>query len=31
VVANDTFPFDEIFRAVLFSSAAAKEYNVALP
>jgi anaerobic magnesium-protoporphyrin IX monomethyl ester cyclase len=31
VVANDTFPFDEIFKAVLFSSAAAKEYNVALP
>jgi len=31
VIANDSFPFDQIYNAVLFSSSAAKEYNVALP
>jgi radical SAM superfamily enzyme YgiQ (UPF0313 family) len=31
VVANDTFPFEEIFEAVLFSATVAKEYNIALP
>ena len=30
VVATDTFPFEEIFEAVLFSSTVAKEYNLAL-
>lgn len=30
VIANDSFPFDQIYNAVLFSSSAAKEYNVAL-
>ncbi len=30
VLGSDTFPFEQIYKAVLFSSAAAKEYNVAL-
>lgn len=31
VVANDTFPFDQIYEAVLFSASVTKEYNLALP
>jgi radical SAM superfamily enzyme YgiQ (UPF0313 family) len=31
VVSNDTFPFEEIFEAVLFSASVTKEYNLALP
>ncbi len=31
VVGSESFPFDQIYQAVLFSSSAAKEYNVALP
>jgi anaerobic magnesium-protoporphyrin IX monomethyl ester cyclase len=31
VVGNDTFPFEQIYEAVLFSSSATREYNVALP
>ncbi len=31
VLGSDTFPFEQIYKAVLFSSGAAKEYNVALP
>jgi radical SAM superfamily enzyme YgiQ (UPF0313 family) len=31
VLGSDTFPFEQIYQAVLFSSAAAKEYNTALP
>lgn len=30
VVANDTFPFEQIFDAVLFTAGVAKEYNLAL-
>lgn len=29
VVANDTFPFEQIYECVLFSSAVTKEYNMA--
>jgi len=30
VVANDTFPFEQIFDSVLFSASVTKEYNLAL-
>ncbi|MBW2107550.1 MAG: B12-binding domain-containing radical SAM protein [Deltaproteobacteria bacterium] len=30
VVANDTFPFEQIYEAVLFSASVSKEYNLAL-
>ena len=30
VVGSDTFAFEEIFEAVLFSSSVTKEYNLAL-
>jgi anaerobic magnesium-protoporphyrin IX monomethyl ester cyclase len=31
VLGSNSFPFEQIYQAVLYSSAAAKEYNVALP
>jgi hypothetical protein len=30
VLANDTFPFEQIFEAVLFSASVTKEYNLVL-